>query len=257
MPAPRLKILTYNIHKGFSVGNKNFVLHEIKQAVTETAADIVFLQEVYGQQRKLENKLSNWPAHSQFEFIADGIWPHHAYAKNAIYEAGHHGNAILSKYPIIKWDNINVSLFKKASRSLLHGQIQLPGCSRPIHLICVHLGLFGFERKQQFITLIERILSHVPDDEPLIIAGDFNDWMIRAEQHFHKQLGITEVFKSHTGKYARSWPVWMPMLKMDRIYCRGLQIEDVQLLKGPHWRKLSDHTPLAAEFYVPEITNTG
>ncbi len=246
----RLKILTYNIHKGFTVGNQHFVLHEIKQAVLETGADIVFLQEVYGEQSKLEQKLTNWPAHSQFEFIADNIWPHHAYAKNAIYESGHHGNAILSKYPIIKWDNINVSLFKRASRSLLHGQIQLPDSSTPIHLICVHLGLFGFERKRQFKTLIRRILSHVPEHEPLIIAGDFNDWMIRAKHHFHAQLGINEVFKTHTGKYARSWPAWMPMLKMDRIYSRGLDITEAHHLKEPHWRKLSDHTPLLAEFCV-------
>mgnify|MGYP000081329694 CR=1 FL=1 len=41
----------------------------------------------------------------------------------------------------------------------------------------------------------------------------FNDWLIRAEQHFHEELGITEVFKAHAGRYARSWPAWMPVLK--------------------------------------------
>ncbi len=38
---------------------------------------------------------------SQFAFLADEIWPHFAYGKNAIYSAGHHGNAILSKHPIL------------------------------------------------------------------------------------------------------------------------------------------------------------
>ncbi len=248
MSQQTLKIVTYNIHKGFSVANQRFVLHEIKHAVMETDADIVFLQEVYGEHSKWEKKLTNWPDHSQFEFIADSIWHHHAYAKNAIYESGHHGNAILSKYPFSEWENINVSLFKQASRSLLHGIIQLPGSDLPIHLICVHLGLFGFERRRQLSTLIRRIKSHVPDNEPLIIAGDFNDWLIRAEQHFHEELGITEVFKAHAGKYARSWPAWMPVLKMDRIYSRGLQIVDTRHLKGQQWRKLSDHIPLYAEF---------
>lgn len=251
----RLKILTYNIHKGFSASNQRFVLHEIKQAVVDSGADIVFLQEVYGEHNQLEQKLTNWPAHSQFEFIADSIWRHHAYAKNAIYEFGHHGNAIISKYPFVEWDNINVSLFKQASRSLLHGKIRIPGHDLNIHLICVHLGLFGFERKRQLSTLIKRIKSHVPDDEPLIVAGDFNDWLVRAKKHFHAELGISEVFKTHSGRYARSFPAWMPLLKMDRIYCRGLEVVQSRHCRGRQWRKLSDHTPLFAEFSLPDSSN--
>ena len=248
MTAKHIKILTYNIHKGFSASNQRFVLHEIKHAVTDTDADIVFLQEVYGQHKGHEKRHANWPDDSQFEFIADRIWQHHAYAKNAIYDSGHHGNAILSKFPFIEWENIDVSLFKRASRSLLHGKIQFGDSGQPIHLICVHLGLFGFERRQQLDTLIGRIKSHVPDDEPIIIAGDFNDWLQRTERYFHDGLGITEVFKSHSGKYARSFPAWMPVFKMDRIYSRGLGITSTRQLKGKHWRRLSDHTPLLAEF---------
>ena len=227
------------------------MLHEIKQAVSETGADIVFLQEVYGEHSGHEKKLNNWPVHSQFEFIADTIWHHHAYGKNAIYEEGHHGNAILSKYPFIEWDNINVSLFKNASRSLLHGKIEIPHSGQTVHLICVHLGLFGFERRRQLSTLIQRIESHIPHHEPLIIAGDFNDWLIRAERHFKKALGVSEVFKSQAGRYARSFPAWMPLLKMDRIYSRGLETLEYQQLRGNHWRRLSDHTPLLAEFRLP------
>ncbi len=252
MTAQSLKILTYNIHKGFSASNQRFVLHEIKQAVTNTAVDIVFLQEVYGEHSEKKKHIDQWPTPSQFEFIADHTWPHHAYGKNAIYQSGHHGNAILSKYPFIEWDNINVSLFKQASRSLLHGQIQVPGCPYRLHLICVHLGLFGFERRQQLATLVKRIQSHIPDNEPLIIAGDFNDWLLRAENHLQQQLGIHEVFKTGSGRYARSFPAWMPVLKMDRIYSRGLQVIHTEHCRGPQWRRLSDHTPLFAEFAITD-----
>lgn len=252
MPENNLKTLTYNIHKGFSANNQRFVLHEIKQAVRSTHADIVFLQEVHGEHSRHEKTFSNWPSDSQFEFIADSIWHYHAYAKNAIYDSGHHGNAILSKFPIYEWANINVSMFRQASRSLLHGKIQPPGSRLPIHLICVHLGLFGFERRRQLKTLVKRIQSHIPQHEPLIIAGDFNDWSLRAERFLHHELGINEVFKSDRGRYARSFPAWLPMLKMDRIYSRGLTLRSTQQLKGQHWRKLSDHTPLVAEFAFPE-----
>jgi len=251
MSSNRLKVLTYNIHKGFSAANQHFVLHEIKQAVTQTNADIVLLQEVYGEHDGWSDKLANWPSDSQFEFIADNIWQHHAYGKNAIYASGHHGNAILSKFPIIDWGNINVSLSPKASRSLLHAKIHIAGTPRPVHLICVHLGLFGFERRRQLYSLAALIKSHVPDDEPLIIGGDFNDWLVRAKHYLQQELGISEVFKSHSGHYARSFPAWMPLLKMDRIYSRGLKITRYHQLKGPQWKKLSDHTPLYAEFQLP------
>ncbi len=248
MNEPRLKVLTYNIHKGFNATNQRFVLHEIKQAVMATGADIVFLQEVSGRYGRLNQKAERWPSPSQFEYIADNTWHHHAYGKNVIYESGHHGNAILSKYPLINWNNINVSFFKNASRSLLHGRILFPGREQPLHLICVHLGLFGFERKHQLATLIKRIESHIGADDPLIIAGDFNDWLLRAEKHFYQKLGISEVFKSKSGRYARSFPAWMPLLKMDRIYSRGLNVIHSEHCRGHQWRKLSDHTPLFAEF---------
>ena len=74
-----IKILTYNIHKGFSVGNRRFVLHEIKDALRRVNADVVFLQEIQGAHEKKQNDVNNWPSESQFEFLADQVWYHHAY----------------------------------------------------------------------------------------------------------------------------------------------------------------------------------
>ncbi len=243
-----INILTYNIHKGFSAGNRRFVIHEIKDALRRVNADVVFLQEIQGAHEKKQNHVNNWPNESQFEFLADQVWYHHAYGKNAIYKSGHHGNAILSKFPFIEWENINVSLMRSASRSLLHGAISLSGSNKRVHVICVHLGLFNLEREKQLQTLCQRIDAHIPQDEPLIIAGDFNDWMGRAEKHLNDDLHLFEVFKSTTGRHARSFPAWLPALPMDRIYCRGLKPVHCERLHGPSWRKLSDHTPLLASF---------
>lgn len=248
MSQTNITIVTYNIHKGFSPGNRRFVLHDIKQSLHKTNADIIFLQEIHGEQINGKKNFSNWPDGTQFEFIADEIWHHHVYGKNAIYRSGHHGNAILSKFPFVDWENIDVSLMRTASRSLLHGTIELPENEQQLHVICVHLGLFGLERRKQFNTLIDRINSHVPHDAPLIIAGDFNDWSKKAEKHFHNSLGVDEVFKTTTGNYAKTFPAWRPLLTMDRIYSRGLNIVHCEHLKGSPWRKLSDHTPLLAQF---------
>jgi len=243
-----IRILTYNIHKGFSATNLRYILHEIKKSIHLIDADVVFLQEVHGEHTLARNGFKDDPIIRQFEFLADQVWHHHAYGKNVIYKSGHHGNAILSKYPFFDWENINVSMLDFASRSLLHGTLQIPGVDQKLHMICVHLGLFALERERQLSTLVKRIQSHVPAHEPLIIAGDFNDWRGRAEYHLHHDLGVKEVFKNMHGTYACTFPAWLPMLAMDRIYFRGLNVINCTHLQGQPWRRLSDHTPLLAEF---------
>jgi len=250
MPNISIKVLTYNIHKGFSIGNRRFILHEIKDSLRHVDADTVFLQEILGERTISNNRFDDWPNNRQFEFLADQVWHHHAYGKNAIYKSGHHGNAILSKYPFIKWENIDVSYMRTASRSLLHGTIEIPEIAQKIHIICVHLGLFERERENQLTILGERINSHVPADEPLIIAGDFNDWRGNAERHLHDDLGVEEAYKNIHGCYARTFPAKLPLLSMDRIYFRGLEIVDCHRLHGKPWSQLSDHTPLLAEFRI-------
>jgi endonuclease/exonuclease/phosphatase family metal-dependent hydrolase len=84
--------------------------------------------------------------------------------------------------------------------------------------------------------------------ESLIITDDFNDWRGRAGRHLTAELGVSEVFMKTRGKYARSFPVWMPVLTMDRSYSRGLHLTRCQQLQGQPWRKLSGHIPLMAEF---------
>src|SRR5690348_17238860 len=101
-----LKVLTYNIHKGFSTTRLRFVLHDIKTAINTLNPDLIFLQEIQGEHIKRATRIKKWPELTQFEFLAEAFWPHHAYGKNAIYKSGHHGNAILSKYPVIAWENI-------------------------------------------------------------------------------------------------------------------------------------------------------
>lgn len=246
----QIKAITYNIHKGFSTGNQRFVLARMRELLEREHADIVFLQEVHGATRRYRSKLGDFPDVPHFEYLADKLWPHYAYGKNAIYRKGHHGNAILSKYPFEFWENIDVSSQRRASRSILHGIVRLPGHLPPLHTICVHMGLFEAERSRQLDTLIERIESHVPHDEPLLIGGDFNDWKTRAGRHFEEDLDVRELFTELVGSHARTYPIWRPLLKMDRIYYRGLAPLSCSCLDDGPWRKLSDHAALGGVFSI-------
>ncbi|MES1982708.1 MAG: endonuclease/exonuclease/phosphatase family protein [Pseudomonadota bacterium] len=243
-----LTIATYNIHKGLSHFNRRMVLHELRERLRVLNADIMFLQEVQGQNSSPASRRLNYPALPQHEFLAEQIWMHHAYGKNAVYDDGHHGNAIISRYPIISWDNQDVSAHRFESRGLLHCQISLGDAHPPLHCICVHFGLFKLGRGMQFNALVERINEMVPADAPLIIAGDFNDWNNHASRLLVQELKVHEVFSASRGKLARSFPARMPLLCMDRIYVRALGIQSTDVHA---WNRISDHAALSATIVVP------
>ena len=81
---------------------------------------------------------------------------------------------------------------------------------------------------------------------PLIIAGDFNDWREMANYTLIEQLGLTEVFELTSGRAARSYPSWLPILRLDRIYVRGFYVENTQIHRGLPWSRISDHAVLSA-----------
>ena len=87
----------------------------------------------------------------------------------------------------------------------------------------------------------------MPHGEPVIIAGDFNDWRSRATAPLKKTLGANEAFEQLHGSHARTFPCWLPALKLDRVYFRGLDVKKAELLDGPPWNELSDHAALSVE----------
>lgn len=241
-----ISLITYNIHKGFGVGAIRFLLPKMRDAITSLNPDFVFLQEVQGEHIKRQKRINAWPASPQSEYIAENIWPHYVYAKNAVYQSGHHGNAILSKYAFERFENINLTHIRRASRGILHAQLKLDSVT--IHLLCVHLGLFKAERTVQCNTLMQRIKDVVPQDEPLLMAGDFNDWRTIISKPLADHLNIEEAFVSIEGQHARSFPAIRPALCIDRVYFRGMKVQAVACLQGKPWRMLSDHLPLYARF---------
>ncbi len=241
-----LKVLTVNIHKGFSPLNRRFMLHTLRAAVRRVSADVVFLQEVQGAHHKHANRLQNFPQAPHYEFLADRIWHQFAYGRNAVYDEGHHGNALLSKFPIAHFTNHNLSIAGPERRGLLHCQLQLPGRAQPLHALCVHLSLAEHHRRKQLALICQVIQRDIPADAPLIVAGDFNDWRCRAHHFLLHEAGLQEVFVSAYGRAATSFPARLPLLQLDRIYVRNVGFHAPIVLPKRPWSHLSDHVPLAA-----------
>ena len=241
-----LRIATFNIHKGVTHFNARFALHHQRDLLRKYHSDLVFLQEVREEHMQHSKRFAAWPTLGQAEYLANAVWPDYAYGKNSVYPAGHHGNALLSKFPIIRTTNIDISAHASESRGMLHCEINIPHWDAPLHAICVHLGLFAQWRRQQLLAVTDYIKQQVPAHAPLIIAGDFNDWGMRSGKIFAENLHMHEVFEHHTGKPARSFPSWLPILRLDRIYIRGFQVKHAEVYSGAHFLKMSDHAMLAA-----------
>ena len=244
-----LKVVTYNIHKGFSQFNQHLMVHELRDQLRALDSDIVFLQEVQGMNSRHAETMDNWPAEAQQDFLAEDVWQATAYGSNVIYDHGHHGNAILSRFPIEHSHNQDVTQLRFERRGLLHSAIQVPGLNKALHCVCVHLSLFARSRRRQLDALAHYLEDIADPDSPLIIAGDFNDWRNEADELLAHRLGLAEVFGGLTGSPenpGRSFPAKRPVLRLDRIYVRGFSVSHAKIHSGAPWSKISDHAALSA-----------
>ena len=258
----KIRIATYNIHKGVSSFGSRPRIVALKQALTAMQADIYFLQEVQGRHDTLAARhAAHWPGEAQHDFLA-GDSHNAAYGMNAVYDHGHHGNALLSCFPIASSRNHDVSDHAYEARGILHCVVHNDGID--VHCYVVHLGLFAGSRRRQTEALIEAVLHSAPAASPVIIAGDFNDWGNHLSEALRTRLGVVEVFDERVpsvgmGSFlrrlrgvrskiqpARTFPAVLPFLQLDRIYVRGFQIESAEVLHGALWARLSDHAPIVA-----------
>jgi endonuclease/exonuclease/phosphatase family metal-dependent hydrolase len=248
--AVNLHVSTYNIHKGFSQFNRRMMIRELRDHLQLLGADIIFLQEVQGRHSRHAARFEDWPEEPQYEFLADQVWPDFAYGRNAVYDHGHHGNAILSRYPIVRAENQDVSHHALERRGMLHCEIELPDRAQRLHCICVHLALHERGRRHQVGAIIERLNREVPEGAPIVVAGDFNDWRNRAGKRLEQDLGLEQACRDHRGKPVRTFPSSFPVLRLDRIYVRGFRVRHTHVHHGPMWRRLSDHAALSAHLQL-------
>ena len=231
----QFRVLTVNAHKGFGAFNRRFILHELREAVRAVKADVVFLQEVLGQHAGHAARYQEWPEAPQYEYLADTMWTDMAYGRNAVYPHGHHGNALLSRFPIRSYVNHDASQPGDETRGLLHCVLAPPGDAPPVHTICVHLGLRESHRRQQLQQLCDLVRKEIPHDAPLVVAGDFNDWRLQGHQQLLECLDLHEVFVSAHGQPARTFPSRLPVLRLDRIYARNARTHRPLVLPRRPW----------------------
>jgi len=148
---------------------------------------------------------------------------HHHYGMNAEYKLGDHGNAVLSRWPLEFVGNLDISTNRWERRGLLHTVVHIPHCTKALHLLCVHLNLRSRCRLRQLARISDYVTATIPEHAPLALAGDFNDWMRRADGQM-KTVGMVDAHHHLHGHHAKTFPAAFPWLSLDRIYLRGCEI---------------------------------
>ncbi|GGY28494.1 endonuclease/exonuclease/phosphatase family protein [Paludibacterium paludis] len=247
-----LRVVSYNIHKGMSPLNRHVRVDDIARALGSLAPDLVFLQEVQGRNALRALRHPAWPAVPQHHFLARHLNCKATYGLNAAYDHGHHGNALLSRHAVETWCNRDISVNAFERRGLLHCRVTPRDWRRSVAALCVHLNLLGHDRRKQCRELGSYIRGEIPEDMPLILAGDFNDWSGAASADLLRDSGLEEVFQTLHGRHAASFPARLPLLALDRIYARGLVATEAKVLRGAPWSHLSDHLPIEATLVLKE-----
>ncbi|MFT3779574.1 MAG: endonuclease/exonuclease/phosphatase family protein [Ottowia sp.] len=237
-----LRVATYNIHKGVQgIGPaRRLEIHNLALAVETLDADIVCLQEVRATNRREAEYFTQWPELSQAEFLAPEGYEA-VYRTNAVTRHGEHGNALLSRWPIVAHRHEDMSDHRFEQRGLLHAEVLVAG--RPLHVIVVHFGLIPASRQRQTEQLRRYIAREIPLHVPVVVAGDFNDWGTRVRRLLH-----VDALHAFEGPRTLTYPSRLPVVQLDHIYARGLAPLSLAAPRGRVWSRMSDHLPLIAEF---------
>ncbi len=241
-PHETLRIATYNIHKGVQgVGpRRRLEIHNLGHAVEQLDADIVCLQEVRKLHRRQQQYFTQWPELPQAEFLAPEGYEA-IYRTNAVTRHGEHGNALLSRWPVLAHRHEDMSDHRFEQRGLLHVEVDVQG--RVVHVIVVHFGLLPASRMRQVEQLGRYIDREVPAAAPLVVAGDFNDWGTRIQRTLHG-IGM----RSSDTMRCPTYPSRLPVVQLDQIFVRGLRPLHLHVPRGRIWSQMSDHLPLIGEF---------
>ncbi|MDO4426746.1 MAG: endonuclease/exonuclease/phosphatase family protein [Moraxella sp.] len=240
-----LTITSYNIHKGMSPLNRLVQLGKMGQALSGLNTDILCLQEVQGQNLKRAMAYNEYPDEAQHAWFGEYLQLASDYGKNAEYQHGHHGNAVLSRHPLDPKHNVNITVNYLEKRGVLHCEIHPKGWEKSVVVLCCHLNLLHKDRLKQYAAIKDYIYHEIDEQQPLILAGDFNDWTKKSSGILAK-LGLVEAFEAVYGKTPATFPAKLPLLSLDRIYVKNLVVKNAIVHAGIPWSDLSDHLPISA-----------
>ncbi len=230
-----LRIASYNVHKYTGLDFRRDP-ERIAAVIRSLDADIVSLQEVLSDPDAAPT--------SHLRILAEKTGMHMAVAGPTMRKAdGQYGNALLSRFPILRVRLHDISLGAFEPRGIIDADIRVG--DRTVRVMATHFGLWPMERDRQALRLLE-ILPENPV-QPLIVMGDMNCWVpgSPALRRLQARLGKSAAM--------RSYPAPLPLLPLDRIWIQPAGYTLVAEAPVSRLARIaSDHLPMVATVLFAE-----
>jgi endonuclease/exonuclease/phosphatase family metal-dependent hydrolase len=225
-----LRIMTYNIRGARGTdGKRDF--SRIGKFLKTYQIDIALIQEMDTRpaDRSTERDIADLQ-NDHFDFFVS--------APTIVGAHGWYGNAILSRFPIVTKNVIDISRRGCEPRNILEVFMRTP--AGHLHVVNTHKGLSPNERGPQLRSLHE-LLSR-QSEVPLVVGGDINQW------HTYSKALRALNESLHALTCGATFPTRYPFLHLDRMWCRPKGIVRTHgVLKTPETLRYSDHFPVVAE----------
>jgi endonuclease/exonuclease/phosphatase family metal-dependent hydrolase len=228
-----LRLVTWNIRKGRGASGDGIDVDALAAGISERRPHLVLCQEVFHAADE---------APLQIDELAEKLSMSQAYGPNAAYRRGNHGNATLTILPLLTAENHDLSTNRIERRGVLYTLLETP--DSPLHVFNTHLGLNTVQRRKQVRRIAALLDERVPPGEPLVLAGDFNDWTGSLRRAVEERCRVTCALRGLSRAARRSWPSRAPVFGLDRVYLRHLEPESARIVRGEPFASLSDHLPV-------------
>ena len=229
-----IRVASYNVHRCIGPDGRRDP-KRVAEVLAQIDADVIGLQEVDWQ----ENPETGIP---QYELLATLSSYTAVAGPNLRDHRGHYGNLLLVRGEVGAVRRIDLSYPGREPRGAVEAQVNVAG--QRFRTVATHFGLSRAERRFQARALADKVLHGTTD--PLVIVGDFNDWLpgasaLRPLLSYARSLGRPASFPSR-------WP----LLPLDRVMARGLPAKgEIQVHKTALSRRASDHLPIYADLIRP------
>jgi endonuclease/exonuclease/phosphatase family metal-dependent hydrolase len=245
----KFRVVSYNIHRAIGV-DRLFRPDRIAEILAHHGGDLVMLQEVdEGVPRSREMDLAR-------EFAEALGYAHLAIGHNVSLRKGRYGNATLSRYPIERERNIDLTIGRRKRRGCQHTTIaveKVQGHRHSLEVFNLHLGLSVRERGQQVGLLASSMeFLNLAPRAACLVGGDFNDWRSLLVPFFVDALRFQCSSNGHGGPDRQgvlTYPSFSPRGALDRIYFRGpIKLVASRRCRMKVSKVASDHLPIIVDF---------
>jgi endonuclease/exonuclease/phosphatase family metal-dependent hydrolase len=228
-----VRVVTYNIHTCVGVDGR-YDPHRVAAVLRDIDADIACLQEVDARRR--------FGRHAdQWAYLGEATGCKVILGVGIRDYRGRFGNAILTRLPVLTARSIDLTVAGHEPRGAIDADLSVG--NRVLRVIATHFGLRAGERRLQANRLMtalgENSAANRREFDAVLLMGDLNEWRGRS--------GAIRAFDRRLGPSAaeRTFPSWMPVLALDRIYADGPAVlRDISVCRTPLARLASDHLPL-------------